>query len=67
MRELKIGDRVVDWKDRAGVVIVRQGGEFISRYDDGSERQWDWYEYDNTEEWVGTFRFEDTEYPEWPR
>lgn len=68
-RELKIGDRVVDWKDRAGVVLSVNGGAFTLRRDDGSERQWDWYEFGADGDhsfWQGSFRFEDTEYPEWP-
>ena len=67
-RELKIGDRVVDWKDRAGVVIyvARDDTGFRMRYDDGVDGDWDWYEFDGDEP-AGTFRFEDTEYPEWPR
>lgn len=73
-RELKIGDRVVDWKDRAGVVLSvgqnldGEGQHFSMRRDDGSERHWDWHEFDESDadEWEGTFRFEDTEYPEWP-
>lgn len=65
-RELKIGDRVLDWKDRAGVVLtVNSEGEFRMRYDDGVDGDWDWCEFDGDEP-AGTFRFEDTEYPEWP-
>lgn len=73
MRELKIGDRVVDWSDEAGVVIAVNGGSFTMRYDaTGKQDAWGWVEFDpsnpdDIEDPVGTFRFEDTEYPEWPR
>lgn len=72
-RELKIGDRVVDWLDEAGVVLnVNQSGTFFLRYDNGEESGWGWIEFnpenpDDIESPNGTFRFEDTEYPEWPR
>lgn len=65
-RELKIGDRVVDWKDRAGTVLGCHDTHFALRYDDGTERAWAWEEFDGSDP-EGTFRFEDTEYPEWPR
>lgn len=70
MRELKIGDRVVDWKDRAGVVLSSRAVGFTMRYDEGEEVSWGWVEFGSDEDfngWHGTFRFEDTEYPEWPR
>lgn len=73
MRELKIGDRVVDWKDEAGAVLETDGFVFDLRYDMGEEvRGYGWVEFgsngqDDIDAPVGTFRFEDTEYPEWPR
>lgn len=73
MRELKIGDRVVHWRGETGVVIsAPHGYEFTMRFDhDGSQRPYGWIEFDPTNpddiaEPAGTFRFEDTEYPEWP-
>ena len=73
MRELKIGDRVVDWSDEAGVVLSVNGDVFTLRYDgETHEERWGWVEFnpadpDDLSNPIGTFRFEDTEYPEWPR
>lgn len=72
-RELKIGDRVVDWEDEAGVVLATDGFLFDLRYDNGDEMKgFGWVEFgsngqDDIDTPEGTFRFEDTEYPEWPR
>lgn len=72
MRELKIGDRVVDWTGEAGVVLTVNGDDFVIRYEDGTEMDFGWVEFNPADQSdldnpIGTFRFEDTEYPEWPR
>lgn len=75
MRELKIGDRVVDWTGEAGTVISVSHSdntcpEFVMRYDNGDQESWGWVEFGSDGDfrgWQGTLRFEDTVYPEWPR
>lgn len=74
-REPKIGDRVVDWTDESGVILSvchpeATCPEFTMRYADGREETWGWAEFGSDGDptfWQGSFRFEDTEYPEWPR
>lgn len=72
-RELKIGDRVVTWWDEAGTVLSVNDNDFTMRYDTtGLTDWWGWVEFNANDpsdiiDPQGTFRFEDTEYPEWPR
>lgn len=68
MRKLKIGDRVVNWNGESGTVLTVTGDNFRLRYDSTREVEYQWFEFTpaDIDEYWGSFRFEDTEYPEWP-
>lgn len=68
-RQLKEGDRLIDWDGDTGTVQDLKGERFTFSADHREDYYAVWVEFDPKKDLdspEGTFRFADTEYPEFP-
>lgn len=65
-RQLKEGDRLIDWDGDTGVAKDVEEDWFIFQGYVCAAYWAKWTEFNAGIHPLGTFRFADTEYPEWP-